>query len=113
MYIHTYIHICSYIIKQIVACICPTKIVIDKQIMNNIKYVNYKKRFQRNLYLLSLAQIIKLHVTTYVTQSDKIGLIAEKYTCSVYGVYHLICGCYLNIVYLFNSLGFYAYMVKI
>ena len=34
----------------------------------------------------------------YVTRSDKIGLIAEIYTCSVYGVYHLICGCHLNIV---------------
>ena len=34
----------------------------------------------------------------YVTQSDKIDLIAENYMCSVYGVYQLICGCYLNIV---------------
>ena len=25
--------------------------------------------------------------TINVTQSDKIGLIAEKYTCSYYGVY--------------------------
>ena len=31
----------------------------------------------------------------YVTLSDKIGHIAEKYMCSVY---QLNCGCYLNIV---------------
>ena len=33
-----------------------------------------------------------------VTRSDKIGLIAEKYTCSYYGIYHLICRCYSNSV---------------
>ena len=47
----------------------------------------------------------------YVTRSDKIGLIAKKYTCSVYGVYHLICRCYLKLLFvLFNSLGFSAYI---
>ena len=30
--------------------------------------------------------------------SDKIGLIAEKYTCSVYGTKQFINGWYLNIV---------------
>ena len=29
--------------------------------------------------------------TANVTLSDKIGLIAEKYTCSYYGLYHFIC----------------------
>ena len=34
----------------------------------------------------------------YVIWSDKTSLITKKYTCSVYGVYQLICGCYLNII---------------
>ena len=61
--------------------------------------------FTSNKLLKYVSQIysqIKLPVkSSIVTRSDKIGLIAEKYTCSVYGVYQLICGCYLNIVCFF------------
>ena len=55
-----------------------------------------------------------IYPSKYVTRSDKIGLIAEKYTCSVYGVYQLICGCYLNIMFYSISQNFLCiYIVKI
>ena len=45
----------------------------------------------------------------YVTRSDKIGHIAEKYMCSVY---QLNCGCYLNIVCFVQLLRISAYNGK-
>ena len=48
----------------------------------------------------------------FVTRSDKISLIAAKYTHSyyTYGVYCILC--HSNSTSLLNCLGFPAYMVK-
>ena len=48
--------------------------------------------------LIHLIVIYNKNSNQYVTRSDKVGLIAKKYICSVYGLYQLICGCYLIIV---------------
>ena len=44
---------------------------------------------------------VRVCVCVCVTRSDKMGLKAEKYTCSVYGVNHLI---YLSEYCLFYSI---------
>ena len=51
---------------------------------------------------------IHTYVPTYVTRSDKIGLIAEKYTCSIYGSYQLISRCNQNFVYFIQFLRIFC-----
>ena len=50
-------------------------------------------RFYKIAATLTVVLLFAIFVAN-VTRSDKIGLIAEKYTCSYYGIHHLICRCY-------------------
>ena len=49
----------------------------------------------------------------FVTRSDKIGLIAEKYTCSYYGKYHLIFKRYLNSVCFIKFLRIFCINIEV